>query len=140
MPALQGAETIAAYRYLYGKLAPISGSSGVYPGQATRGAQMPYIIVQNWPRPNGDDVAAFGGRVIARLRYLIKVISPTYAMAEPIVKAIDIALSDSTGQQSGYTILDVRRVEPFDMPTLEGDDLYMQTGGYYDLEVAAGVE
>ena len=139
MTALEGGETIAASRWLYGKLDGISGSSGVYPGAATRGAVMPYIIYQSFPRPDGEDTAAFGGRVLSRLRYLVKVVSTTLAEAEPIVRAIDVALSDETAQQSGYTILNCRRKMPFELPTVEGDELYWQTGGYYDLEVSAGV-
>jgi hypothetical protein len=143
MTALEGAETIAAYRWLYGKLGTISGSSGLYPGAAPRGAVMPYIIMQNWPRPDGEDVAALGNvRVLARLRYLIKVVSGTLAEAEPIVRAMDVALradpETPPEQQSGYSILNVRRAAPFEMPTVEGDEQYWQIGGYYDLEVTAG--
>lgn len=143
MTQLEGAETIAAYRWLYGKLGSISGSSGLYPGAATRGAEMPYVLMQSWPRPDGDDVEALGNvRVLARLRYLIKVISATLAEAEPIVRAIDIALrsdpDEAPEQQDGYSILNVRRSAPFEMPTVEGDEQYWQIGGYYDLEVAAG--
>lgn len=141
MSELQGAETIVALRWLYGKLGGISGV-GVYPGSAPRGAEMPYVLVQSWPRPDGSDTTALGNvRVLARLRYLVKVISATLAEAEPIVKAIDVALrsdaSQPPEQQDGYSILNVRRSEPFEMPTIEGDEQYWQSGGYYDLEVAA---
>lgn len=140
MSALGGGETVAAGRYIYGKLSPISGLSGVFPGVADRGAQMPYVIYQYFPRPGGGDTEALGGtRVLARLRYLIKVIADTLAEAEPYVKAVDAALNATTGQVSGYTILNVQRTEPFELPTVEGDETYWQTGGYYDLEVCAGV-
>lgn len=143
MSELQGAESIAGLRFLYGKLGAIAGSNGVYPGAAKRGAIMPYVLVQSWPRPDGSDVTAIGNvRVLARLRYLIKVISATLAEAEPIIRAIDIALRSDAGdppeQQDGYSILNVRRAEPFEMPTIEGDEQYWQSGGYYDLEITAG--
>jgi hypothetical protein len=74
---------------------------------------------------------------------LVKVVSDSLAATEPIAKAIDAALRQDpdapTEQQSGYSILNPRRVSPFEMPTVEGDELYWQVGGYYDLEVAAGV-
>lgn len=143
MSTLQGAETIVALRWLYGTLDAISGGPHVYPGAAPRGASMPYVLVQSWPRPDGSDTRALGNeRVLARLRYLVKVISATLAEAEPIVKAVDAALAQAYNapvpQQDGYSILNVRRSEPFEMPVIEGDDQYWQTGGYYDLEVAAG--
>ena len=102
------------------------------------------LVPQAWPRPDGSDVTAIGNvRVLARLRFLIKVISATIALAEPIAKAMDVALRTDPDapvpQQSGYSMLNLRRTEPFDLPTIEGDEQYFQTGGYYDLEVAAGV-
>lgn len=140
MTALVGGETIAAGRYLYGKLSLIAGSSGAYPGAASRGATMPYIIYQSFPRPGGGDTDALGGtRVFSRLRFLVKVVSASLELAEPIVRAIDAALNASTGQQNGYTIGNVMRAEPYELPVLEGDDLYWQVGGYYDLDVSAGV-
>jgi hypothetical protein len=144
MTALEGAEDVAGYRWLYGKLQSASVGASVYSGEAPRGAATPYVIIQSWPRPDGNDVTAFGGaRILARLRYLVKVVSDSLAATEPIAKAIDAALRQDpdapTEQQSGYSILNPRRVSPFEMPTVEGDELYWQVGGYYDLEVAAGV-
>lgn len=141
MSALGGAEDIAAGRYLYGKLSPITGIGGqVYPGAGSREAVMPYIIYQYFPRPGGGDTEALGGtRVLARLRFLVKVISATMTAAEPILKAMDSALNATSGQQSGYTIQNVRRIEPFQLPVQEGDETYWQTGAYYDLDVCAGV-
>jgi hypothetical protein len=141
MTALDGAETIAAGRFLYGKLAAIAGleTGKVFPGAAKRGAVMPYVIYQSFPRPGGEDTDTVDGtRIMARLRFLVKVVAPTLALAEPWVKAVDVALRGQAGQQSGYHIGNVRRVSPFDMPTQEGDELYWQIGGYYDLEVSAG--
>lgn len=135
MAALSGAETIVAGRWLYGKLAAIAST---YPAVAARGATMPYIIYQSFPRPDGDVEALGGTRVLARLRFLVKIESPTQSAAEPIDKAIDAAINGQTAQQDGYTILNVRRREPFSLPTVEGDDLYWQIGGYYDLEVCQG--
>lgn len=143
MTALEGGETIAAMRYLYGKLETASAGINVYPGAAPRSSAMPYILVQSWPRPDGGDTTAFGAvRVMAKLRYLVKVVSATLAEAEPIARAVDRALvigGNDSAQQDGYTLLNLRRSEPFEMPTVEGDEQYWQTGGYYDLEVTAGV-
>jgi hypothetical protein len=144
MTALLGGETIAAGRWLYGKLAAVPGSNGTFPGAAERGSIAPYIIYQSFPRPGGGDTNALGDvRVLARLRFLVKVVSATLSEAEPVVRAIDLALKGDPDvppeQVSGYSILNVRRVEPYEIPSLEGDELFWESGGYYDIDVTAGV-
>lgn len=137
MTALQGNETIVASRYIYGKLATALGAGNVYPGVAPREAAMPLVTFQHWPRTSGGDTNALGGtRVLARLRYLVKVQALTYEEAEPLVKLVDAALQDSDGYQSGNYVSNVTRELPFDMPVQDGDVMYQQVGGYYDLEVS----
>jgi hypothetical protein len=140
MTDLLGAETIAANRYIYARLSAALAPVKVYPGVAPQGSTMPYVIYQYMPGPNTGDTQALGGvRVLVRLRYLVKAITSGLTAAEPLVKAIDLALQDTDGPQSGYYVGNVSRAAPFELPTVEDDELYWQTGGYYDLEVSAGL-
>jgi hypothetical protein len=140
MSVLAGAETIAANRYILARVAPVVAPAKVFPGVASQGSSMPYVIYQYMPRPGGSDTTALGGtRVLVRLRYLIKVVSASLSATEPLVKALDQALQDTEGPQSGYYVSNVQRLEPFEMPTVEDGELYWQVGGYYELDVSAGI-
>lgn len=142
MSALAGAETIVANRYLFGRMKSALTPLGykAHPGVAPQGSAMPYVLYQFMPRPGGSDTTALGGtRVLVRLRYLIKAVAGSLSEAEPLVLAIDQALQDTEGPQNGYYVSNVRRLEPFELPTVEDGELYWQTGGYYELEVSAGI-
>lgn len=135
---LGGAENIAANQYVYGKLT--AAGLDVYPGIAGRGAALPYVTYQLFPRPDGGDTTALGGiRVLARLRYLIKVQADSLGAAAPLLRSIDAALSGTEGAAAPYYVSNVRRADVYEQPTLEGDTLYFEAGGYYDLDVSAGL-
>lgn len=141
MAQLQGGETIEANRYIYGKLTAAVVPAKVYPGAAPLGAQMPYVVYQQMPRPGERDTNALGGvRVLTRLRYLVKVIAATLAEAEPLVLAVDQALHQTEGQQGEYYVGNVQRAEPYELPTIDEDgSQYWQTGGFYDLDISQGI-
>ena len=136
--AMTGAETLAANRFIYGKLAAALGERKVWPGIAPAGTLMPYVLYQHWPRPGGGDTTALGGiRVLTRLRYLVKVEAKTLASAQPLLESLDTALQDTEGQSGALRIGNVQRVETYEQPTVEEGNLYWQIGGFYDLEVSS---
>jgi hypothetical protein len=97
---------------------------------------MPYVIYQNIPHPEGEDVESLGGgRVMVKLRYLVKVVAATQAQAEPLVKQVDTGLRSGEGLQGDYYISSSQRSSPFELPVIEDDELYWQIGGYYDINV-----
>ena len=137
MASLQGGETTVAARWIYGKISALVGSVMVYPAVASRNAAMPYVVYQFMPNPEGADTRSLGGgRAMSRLRFLVKVIAATQAEAEPIVRLVDTALRGE-GPQNDYYISSTDRFEPFELAVVEGDELYWQIGGYYDVAVTA---
>ena len=132
-------ETTRAQRYLYGKLSGVVSAGKAYPGVAPRGATMPYILYQYMPSPDdGQTTTVEGSRVLTKLTYLVKVVADTIEQAQPIVDAADAALTDPSGLVvDGLRVSNVRQRAPFEMPTVEGDTLYWQIGGYYTLEVTS---
>lgn len=139
MANLSGGETLAANRFIYGKLNTGVGAGKVFPALAPRGTAMPFIVYQFMPLPGTSDTVALGGiRVLTTVRYLVKVQAATLASAEPLLMHLD-TLHNTNGQSGPYYVINVERSAPYEMPTVEGEELYWQTGGLYDLTIAQGL-
>lgn len=135
MAVLAGAETSAAGKWIHQRLAA-AGITKAWPVLAPFGTALPYVVWQVIPRPDGEDVVSLGGGMaMVKLRYLVKALADKQGEAAPLARTLHTALNGGEGPIDDYYISSCQRALPFELPTVEGQELYWQVGGYYDINL-----